>query len=102
MTYTPIETAIALALYAYNVSAVTRAAKLYNHFSGDCMEAGDLVRVCQNDAHHIATALPFPSAVVYVFHAVEQYGEEAREKVRIEKNLGSRLPYLIALKAVSE
>ncbi len=102
MNYTPIETAIALALYAYNVSAVTRGAKLYNHFEGDCMEPEELVHVCHERAHAIATELPFPSAVVYVFHALEQYGEEAREKVRLEENLGSRLPYLDALKAVSE
>jgi hypothetical protein len=102
VTYTPIETAIALALYAYNVSAVTRGAKLYNHFAGDCMDPEELVQICHERAHAIATELPFPSAVVYVAHALEKYGEEAREKVRLEKNYGSRLPYLDELKVVSE
>lgn len=79
--YSPIETAIALALYGYNVSEVERAEKIYKHFDGYCLGMGDLVLYMT----HAPTALPFPSAEVYVQHALEKYGEEAKRRVQMER-----------------
>ncbi len=77
----PIETAIALSLYAYNVSANERAQKIWDHFQGDCMEVAELVDILMNRGAYLATELPYPSAFVYVKHAIERYGEEAQERV---------------------
>ncbi len=84
--YTPIETAIALSLYAYNVSSAERAQKIYDHFQGDCMEIEELTDILIHRGAYLATELPFPSAQVYVNHALERYGEEARQ--RVEANGG--------------
>jgi hypothetical protein len=81
--YNPMETAVALALYSYNIDPVDRAQRIYGHFSGECMEVEDLVKILHNSPAYIATELPYPSAVVYVAHALGRYGEEARNRCRI-------------------
>ncbi len=83
--YEPIEVAIAMSLYAYNVSPMERAEKLYAHFRGACAELGKLVRVMSESPGYAATELAFPTAELYVGFALERYGEEARERVRIER-----------------
>ena len=80
--YTPIEVAVALSLYGYNVSPGERAEKIYDHFKGNCAEPEDLVQMMEHYGC-APTALAMPSAVVYVQHAMDKYGEEARERVRI-------------------
>jgi len=81
MEFTPIEVAVALALYAYNVNAHTRARKLYEHFQGDCEDLNVMVDTLAYTSHVAATALPMPTAKVYVQHALDMYGEEARARV---------------------
>ena len=82
-TYKPIEVATALALYGYNISPVVRATKLFDHFQGNCMEINDLFNIMSYSPAWAATELPYPTAVVYVDHALERYGEEAIERCRI-------------------
>lgn len=82
--YSPVEVAIALALYGYNVSAVERAQKIYDHFDGKCPAMDKLICYMMNYAS-APTALPFPSAQVYVQHVLERYGEEARHRVYVEQ-----------------
>jgi len=85
--YTPIETAIALSLYAYNVAPGIRAEKLYEHFQGACMEPDELLDRMQGvRLAFAATELPFPTAEVYVRHALLKYGVEARERVRLNRD----------------
>lgn len=72
--------AVAMALYIYNVSPGHRAEKLYCHFKGECAEPDDLLRWV--DHHSWATQMPYPTAQVYLQHAMERYGDEAREQVR--------------------
>ena len=72
---------IAMSLYQYNVSAVVRADKLYEHFDGDCAEMIDLIQSV--DSKHWATVMPYPTAKVYLAQAIERYGAEAKERVEI-------------------
>ncbi len=84
--YTPIEVAVALARYGFNVSPEERAELLHLHFDGDCAEPEELVSCCSRDrVGFIATELAFPTAEVYVAHALERYGEEARELVLMNR-----------------
>lgn len=83
MSYSPIEVAIALSLYAYNDSAYNRALKLVQHFDGACLELEEIILILQRRAGSAATELPFPTAVIYVEHALARYGDEARERTRL-------------------
>ncbi len=78
--FSPIEVAIALSLYAYNVRPGERAQKIYDHFRGDCAELDDLFYVAHEQAAFAATELAYATAKVYVSHALERYGEEARRR----------------------
>lgn len=81
--YEPIEVAIALALYEHNVSPLVRVEAIYKHFRGECAELPELLEYLTYG--HAVTALPFPSAEVYVQHALRRYGAEARRRVQIER-----------------
>ena len=73
--YTPIETAVALSLYAYNVSPMVRAERLYNGFAGNCAELSDLLHTLVYSPAYVATELAPPTASLYVRQALEEYGE---------------------------
>ncbi len=82
----PLVVATAMSLYAFNVSPGIRAEKLYHHFRGACAEAHELVAVMQTPrVAFAATELAPPTAEVYVRHAMEKYGEEAENRVRINR-----------------
>lgn len=97
-SYTPIEVATALSLYGYNVSPGERAEALYDYFTDrglGCAEPYELLAICERHKY-AATEFAFPTAVVYVNQALNRYGEEARERCRIN---GDYLPpeFLAAL-----
>ena len=75
--------AIALSLYSYNVSVAARARAIHDHFKGACMEMSDLEHALAGP--HAMTELPFPSAEIYLQHAMDRYGEEAAIRVRVER-----------------
>ena len=81
--YSPIEVAVAMSLYGYNVRAGDRATKLYNHFRGRCAEIEDLVYILSSNTAYAATELAMPTANLYVQHALEKYGDEARNRVKV-------------------
>ncbi len=81
--YSPFDVAVALSLYAYNVAPSIRAEKIWEHFNGDCAELCDLRFTLTQSGAYAATELAPPSAVVYVQHALEKYGDEAKERNRI-------------------
>lgn len=82
--YEPIEVAVALALYGYNVSAAVRARAIYDHFDGACAELDELYGYMYNYGS-APTAMAFPSAEVYVEQALARYGREAKERCAIER-----------------
>lgn len=79
--------ATALALYKYNASVMERATKIYDHFKGNCAELEDLVFTLHNYQGSEVTALPYPSAKVYVEHAMERYASEAMERIIISEQV---------------
>jgi len=79
-TFSPLEVAVALSLYHYNVSPTERAIKLYEHFDGECMEVHEMEDILVRRAGCAATELPMPTSAVYVEHALERYGNEAKER----------------------
>ena len=86
--YSPIEVAISLSLYAYNVSPLERARRVYDHFKGDCAELDELVRIMSDYSGYAATELSYPSAAVYVQQALEECGDAASERVRVSALTG--------------
>ena len=81
-SYSPIEVCIAVSLYMYNVAPLERATKLHNHFEGNCYPLMELVKMV--DSAYWATEMPYPTAAVYVQHALERYGKEA--EIRAQMN----------------
>jgi len=80
--YRPIEVAIALSLYGYNVSPGERAERLFNHFEGACAEPEELLDILVKRGQFSATEFAYPTAVVYVQHALDKYGQEAITRAR--------------------
>ncbi len=78
--YTPYEVAVAMNLYRFNVSASDRAKKLYIHFGGQCYDREELTRLV-DDVYWVGS-MPPPTAAVYLFHALERYGDEARARTK--------------------
>jgi hypothetical protein len=72
-------TTVALSLYAFNVPPSVRAKRIHDHFDGDCMDLEELIRAV--DSPYAMTELPFPSARLYLQHAIEAYANEALERV---------------------
>ena len=83
--FTPIEVAIALSLYGFNVTSHERARKLDDQFKGDCADVDEMARAVNGGS--AATELPYPTAKVYVQHALHRYGQEARRRVRANEEL---------------
>ncbi len=80
----PIVVSMALSLYAFNVRVAERARKLLDHFKGECMDLDELEDILQTRGAYAATELPYPTALVYVQHAMERYGDEARKRAEVE------------------
>ncbi|KKK93098.1 hypothetical protein LCGC14_2696280 [marine sediment metagenome] len=85
--HSPIEVAIALSLYGYNVGPAVRAQRLYDHFEGHCAELIDLREVLVGRVAFAATEFAYPTAKVYVQHALGKYGDEARRHVAANEDL---------------
>lgn len=82
--YSPYDVAVALSLYAYNFAPLERAQRIYDHFRGDCAELEELTDLLGGrHGAYAASELAPPSAVVYINHALERYGDEAQRRNRI-------------------
>ncbi len=91
MDYTPLEAAVAVSLYGYNFSPIWRARELHDHFEGDCANMTDLLDILSGPRLAFwATELAAPTAEIYLKHALDTYGDEARE--RLAANLQSSPP----------
>lgn len=75
--------ATAMSLYQYNVQPGLRAQKLYDHFNGDCAEPDELLRLI--DSTNWSTEMAYPTAKVYLEHALERYGEEAKQRIEVNE-----------------
>lgn len=76
----PIVTAVALALYGYNVSPLERARKMADHLEGADVQSMTEI-LCRSTAY-AATELDPVAASVYVCHAMERYAGEALRRVK--------------------
>lgn len=74
--------ATAMSLYRYNVPPKERAQKLYDEFEGECMEMPEMLRAVEDP--YWATAMPHPTAMQYMTHALDRYVEEATRRVITE------------------
>ena len=83
--YTPLETAIALSLFAYNVSPGERAQRLDEHLGGDYVDLSYVSNLFSTRSVYAATELSLDVAEAYVDQALEMYGEQARERVLAER-----------------
>lgn len=81
--FTAHEGAIAMSLYRYNVSPGRRATRLYSHFEGACAELDELLKMVDDVCW--PTRMAFPTARVYMEHALAVYGQEARDRILVEK-----------------
>ena len=77
---------VAVSLYQYNISPSERAQKLWDHFDGDCAEPDELLRLV--DSKNWATEMAYPTAKVYLEHAIERYGMEASKRVQLNELQG--------------
>lgn len=73
--------AVAMSLYIYNVSSAERSQKIIDHFSGRCVDLYEMRCLVGN--HHWATDMALPTALIYMQHAMDRYGEEAEERVQV-------------------
>lgn len=69
---------IAMSLYKFNVRQGERARKIWDHFGGNCADPDTLCDYV--DSRFWATEMPLATAKVYLQHALERYGEEAKER----------------------
>jgi hypothetical protein len=83
----PIVVAIALSLYAYNVAAHTRAKILIDRFGGACMEYEELMEIFNKRGAYAATELAYPTAAVYVQHALNRYRDQAERRVAANESM---------------
>lgn len=91
--YDPLTVAIALSGYHYDVAPMIRATKLYDHFQGNCMELSDLADLLTEHPGSVMLRLPGPTAVVYLKHALDKYGNEAWERARLIEQEAELLPW---------
>jgi len=73
--------AMAISLYQYNINSFERADKLFQHFQGNCAEMFELIQLV--DSKYWATEMAYPTAKIYIEHAMERYGAEAAERCRV-------------------
>jgi hypothetical protein len=76
-----IVAAMAMSYYQYNVRPLERAEKLFNHFEGACSDLATLVDLV--DHKNWSTEMAYPTAVVYLNHAMERYAEEAAQRCKL-------------------
>ena len=81
---TRLTACVAMSLYQFNVNPMARAEKLYKEFDGQCAEMDEMLLLV--DYKHWATQMAMPTAKMYLEHALERYGFEARQ--RVDVNLG--------------
>jgi len=78
--YSPLDVAVALSLYAYNVSAAERAQRLYDHFDGECAEVDDMRLLLARNSVFAPTEFAPPTAALYVAQALDQYAQDAMNR----------------------
>lgn len=73
--------AVAMSLYQYNVAPHEKAGKLTEHFNRSCADFDDLVYLVES--RNWATEMAMPTAEVFLQHALDRYGQEAKHRVEI-------------------
>lgn len=82
----PLVVFAALSNYQYDVSPGERAQKLFDHFGGACMELDGLVRMMAKGTS-LCNGLPFPTAKVYLEHAMAHSGSHAVRWVHAQRSV---------------
>ena len=79
-TYSPMDVAVALSFYSHNVSVEDRAKRLHDQFGDYCEPIDSILLVLSRQM--APTELEPPMAAVYVAHALEWYGDDAKLRNR--------------------
>lgn len=83
MGYGPMEVAIALALYDFNVPAAARAKRLEAALPGEDVDLMAVTAILHSDAISFATRLHPNVAETYMRFALEAYGAEAKRRAQV-------------------
>lgn len=81
----PMEVAIALALYDFNSTPIARAKRLETTLPAEDVDPRQVAQILETDAISFGTRMHPIVARMYLKHALDDFGEEAQRRVRVNE-----------------